>query len=566
LAWQTATSAITDWGPTRARCTSSAQGDGLKLETATSIEYDGMLWTELALTPTADLELSDLSLRIPLRAEHARYLHHVRPSWLEDTAGSLPEAGFEAVGFMPYVWLGDDDRGLAWFAESEFGWTAQSGQPVVQVKRADDRVDLRIHILNVPTKLSRPLKLAFGLQATPVKPRPGNARGWRLGNLGTAENLNDPSRGNLQVIWPNGNLLAYGYPWPADPTRFRQLVRELHAKGTRVLPYVNLNFLAVPTPEFPYYSPDWLDPARCFNSGDVAQMGGATLGACPSVTAWRDFIAYKLARFVDEFEVDGLYVDCWNPSSCLVEDHGCGWRDRQGNLFGRFSIRGSREIVRRVREVLTDRRPDAHIIIHMSTSVCIPMLSFADSMLDGEQYQATTQDPKDDYLGIVPLDKWRAENTGRQWGLFPFFLPEFTGGNRQAITPTARLMGLMLLHDCSPWPIWCNSQVIFDAWAAADRFGIVDAEFLPYWEPNGVTPDRPEVVTSVYRKPGAVLLVALNTSRTQAICGLRVDAAKLGLSPGFTAREAADDTELPIADGAVQVALPARGYRAVVLR
>jgi hypothetical protein len=38
------------------------------------------------------------------------------------------------------------------------------------------------------------------------------------------------------------------------------LVEELHAKGTRVVPHVNLNFLAAPAPEFAYYSPDWLYP------------------------------------------------------------------------------------------------------------------------------------------------------------------------------------------------------------------------------------------------------------------------------------------------------------------
>ena len=26
-----------------------------------------------------------------------------------------------------------------------------------------------------------------------------------------------------------------------------------------------------------------------------------------------------------KFGVDGIYVDCWNPSSCMVEDHGCGF-------------------------------------------------------------------------------------------------------------------------------------------------------------------------------------------------------------------------------------------------
>ena len=566
IPWQTTRAEITGWRSTRADCIATAAGEGLKLEARTRVEYDGLLWTDVTLTPAAELELSDLTLRVPLRAECAKTIHHLRPSWLEDTAGDLPPGGFEAKGFMPYVWLGDDDQGLAWFAETEQGWTAQSGKPVIQVQRTGDRVELLVHIINVPTKLTRPLKLGFGLQATPVKPRPANARGWRLGNLGTADNLKDPSRGNLQVVWCNGNLLAYGYPWPQDAERFRQLVKDLHAQGTRVIPYVNLNFLAVPAPEFAYYSPDWLDSARCFNSGDVAEMGGATLGACPSVAAWRDFIAWKLAKFVEEFEVDGIYVDCWNPNSCLVEDHGCGWRDAQGNLFGRFSILGSREIVRRVREILTDRRPDAHIIIHMSTSVCIPMLSFADSMLDGEQYQATTLDPRDDYLGIVPLDKWRVENTGRQWGVVPFFLPEFTGGNRAGTTPTERLMGLMLLHDCSPWPIWCNSQVIFDAWEAVDKFGIVDAEFMPYWKPNGVVADKPEAVVSVYRKPGTALLVVFNTAQTESVFSLKLDAARLGLAAGYGFRLATDGKELPVADGAVQVTVPARGYRAVVVK
>lgn len=437
---------------------------------------------------------------------------------------------------------------------------------MVQVARQGDRVELRIHVINVPTTLDGPLKIGFGLQATPVKPRPPGARGWRLGNLGTADTLEHPSRGNLQIIWPNGNMLAYGYPWPRDPETFRKRVDELHAKSIRVVPYVNLNFLAVPTPEFAYYSPDWLDSARCFNSGDVAQMGGATLGACPSVPAWRDFIAFKLATFVDEFGVDGIYVDCWNPASCLVEEHGCGWRDDKGILRGRFSILGSREVVRRARQILTDRRPEAHIMIHMSTSVCIPMLAFADSMLDGEQYQAATKDPKDDYLNIVPLDKWRAQNTGLQWGVLPYFLPEFAGENRAKTYPTGRLVGLMLAHDCSPWPIWCNSQVVFDAWDAVDAFGVVDAEFMPYWKPNGVRSHQNDVVVSVYRRPGTALLVVLNTSLDEAEATLEIESRRLRLPDGYQARTAPDGASVPLVDNCLQIALPNRGYRLVVLR
>lgn len=566
IAWQRTTAAVTGWSPTVAHCRSTAEGKGLNVAVDTRIEYDGMVWSELTLTPAQTLEVTDLTLQIPLHRAHATYLHHVRPLWGEDAAGLLPDAGYEATGFLPYLWLGDDDRGLAWFAESDEGWTVRSDKPTVQVARQGDQTILQIHFINMPTRLDRPRKLAFGLQATPVKPRPSGARGWRMGNLGTADTLTDPSRGNLQSIWPDGNLLAYGYPWPADVARFREVVKGLHDKGTRVMVYVNLNYFSTLAPEFAYCSPDWLDPVRCVEAGDVMQMGGATMGACPNVPAWRDFIATKLAKLVDEFGVDGIYVDCWNPVPCAVEEHGCGWRDAQGNLHARFSILGSREIVRRVREILIDRRPDAHIMAHMSANVCIPMLSFADSMLDGEQYQGPRA-PNDDYLSVIPLDKWRTENTGRQWGVVPFFLPMFApGDNRKQAYPSERLMGLALAHDCGVWPVWCNTQVIFDTWAALDKFGITNATFAPYWKPNGVTAEQPETVVSVYRKPGTALLVVLNTALIEKRARVRVDPGQLGLREGYTAYMAVGNARVPLTDGTLEMSVPARGHVLVILR
>ncbi|MEI6502378.1 MAG: glycoside hydrolase domain-containing protein, partial [Armatimonadota bacterium] len=451
VTWRPTGSKITSHGDTRVKQEASADSPQFALATKTAVEYDGMLWTELTLTPKASTELTDLTLRVPIDARFARYLHHVKGYWGDDDAGLLPDAGFAGIGFHPYLWLGDDDRGLAWFADTQQGWSLAPGKPTVEAKREGDVVMLQVHLMNQPTKLDKPLRLSFGLQATPVKPRPADARSWRMGNLGTADDLAAPSMGTMQVLWPNGNLQFYGWPVPKDPVAFRKTVADLHAKGVRVLPYVNLNFMANGATEWEYYSSDFRDPARSFTTGDVAQMGSALIGACPSIPAWRDLIAWKLAKFVEEYQVDGIYVDCWNPNACLIEEHGCGWRDAQGNLQGRFSILGAREIVRRVQELLQDRVKNPHIIIHMSTTVCIPMLSFGDSMLDGEQYQAGGKDPKDDYQAIVPLDKWRAENSGLQWGVVPFFLPEFGGENRSKDYPTHRLMGLMLAHDCGPW-------------------------------------------------------------------------------------------------------------------
>ena len=38
-------------------------------------------------------------------------------------------------------------------------------------------------------------------------------------------------------------------------------------------------------------------------------------------------------------------------------------------------------------------------------------------------------------------------------------------------------MGLLVVHDINLWPIWCNAQVMDDAFVALDEFGNADAEF-----------------------------------------------------------------------------------------
>lgn len=563
VAFQKNAGKIGGWSPTRANHSGSAEAPNIKLETKSVIEYDGMLWTDVTLTPKQPTRITNLTINVPMRAANAVYIHHAAADWGGDNAGFLPQNGYESANFQPYIWLGDDDRGLAWFADSQKSWSNVGGQTVQRVVRNGDRVEMQIQVINLPTEVTEPLRFSFGFQATPVKAIPRESQGWRLGNLGTAENLNDPSMGNIQVVWCNGNLVHYGYPWPKDPEKFRKLVAELHAKKILVVPYVNLNFMSTGAPEWNYYSADWRDAGRSFSGGDVGEMGSDLIGACPQVEAWRDFIAYKIAKFVDEFQVDGIYIDCWNPYPCVVEEHGCGWRDAAGNLRGRVPMLGMREVVRRVREVFADRRPNFHLIIHMSADVVMPMLAFADSMLDGEQYQGERA-PKDDYLSIVPLDKWRAENTGGHWGVFPFFLPEFTGKARIEPLATERLAGIMLAHGASPWPIWCKTDVIFDAWKTLDKFGVVDAEFVPYWRPNGVTVDNKEVLVSLYRKPGKTMLVVLNSGKDDASVALKVDTKQLGLSPTFVAKNAADGSVTNRGDdGTLKLKIPGRGYQLV---
>jgi hypothetical protein len=148
----------------------------------------------------------------------------------------------------------------------------------------------------------------------------------------------------------------------------------------------------------------------------------------------------------------------------------------------------------------------------MSSEVIIPMLSFTDTILDGEQFGSAKL--ADDYLDLLPPDMFRAEFLGRNVGPVEFFLPELRAPHVQA--GTVNLAPYLLLHDVNPWPIWSEGATWTKLFAALDDFGIVDAEFVPYW--SGAPVAAPEgVLVSVYRREGSAVLAVMNTGEaTQA--------------------------------------------------
>jgi len=64
-------------------------------------------------------------------------------------SGFLPADGW-AYAFKPFVWLGDEDRGLAWFCESDENWSPADPQRALTIKRCEDRVLFRCHLIEQP--------------------------------------------------------------------------------------------------------------------------------------------------------------------------------------------------------------------------------------------------------------------------------------------------------------------------------------------------------------------------------------------------------------------------------
>jgi len=61
-----------------------------------------------------------------------------------------------------------------------------------------------------------------------------------------------------------------------------------------------------------------------------------------------------------------------------------------------------------------------------------------------------------------------------------------------------------------------------------DEFGLVDADFLPYWHNAEIVAGQSDTVKcSVYRKPGDALLCVVNLTRQRQTAVLTIDWRKL---------------------------------------
>jgi hypothetical protein len=181
-------------------------------------------------------------------------------------------------------------------------------------------------------------------------------------------------------------------------------------------------------------------------------------------------------------------------------------------------------------------------------------LAFSHGMIDGEHLCLALPPDGFTYHRILPLDRMRAEFMGHNFGFVPIFLPEFTrasSGNHEVTgrfmvnqepPEVMHLLGLLMLHDILPWPAYSNPTPYSHWWAVQDAFGWGDeVEFLPYWENRHLvklSPDAPDLVCTLYRRPGRLLAVIMNNTDADLDVGMALDFAKLGMAPAATVLDA----------------------------
>ncbi len=570
--------------PNQVEVDASATAAGVKVQVHSHLEFDGCVKVTLTLTPEGGpVILEGLELRVPVRPERALYYH-----WFEATrdpkltnAGSLPAAGLKGH-FKPLLWLGDDDRGVCWFAESPKGWQVNDKDSTLRVDRGPAACVMRICMADRPFALTTKWGTVFGLMATPVRPMPPGWRDWLVGlNLSNPWSSWAPGFNNLSGTDDPGTL------YPRDPGAMRAWVERTQKQGwqmpyypgtepTKVTPYSQVVFWSgkhrdgMPSPEIKVFGPEWSNllqepgPRRDPDAGIPLQE---YYGVCPN-SSFAQFYLYRLNQLLDQTGVDGIYIDgsWWFCSNRL---HGCGYEDDQGNWQMQYNLWSFRELFKRMYCLFYEKRKDPILHFHTSCWLAVPCLSFCHMMLDGEQYHDAGQKVEDHFLDIVPLDKWRAEHTGRQWGPAPFILPDIPPQYSRGEAATRELLMLTNLHDTAIFPGNLNMRVMMRNYQARRMFGVARCDFRGYWgDQDWVTCDTPDGHVSVYRQPDGsrCLLVVGNCSKADATLAVRPNLAGLKLTQ---TAEAVVDLEtgqkVPLTDGVLRMPVRGRDFRLVAL-
>lgn len=540
---------------------------GLRALVTTTAEFDGMIRYDLRILAPDPARVEALRLVIPMRPERVEYYNYCSSYYARGFAGALPEDGL-SIAFQPFVWLGDNERGLMWFAEAPRGWEYE-GEPI-HVRRTQTAVELVIDLVNVPTELTD-RRITFGLQATPVKPVPPDWRAWRVDRVWPKR-----SEATHDVRWEEeGVPVNWRYLWFTDGPNplfgnlhtapldvmdtLGDFAARMHERGARVIPYLYLHGVSRGATGYDRYYEAWKTTSpRQIGGGDRVIMG-----ACPGST-FADYLIYGIDRWVEKFGVDGVYFDgAGPPVPCANGLHDHGYVGADGARSLEYPIFGLRDFYRRLWIALSARQKEPIIWIHADGKMATPCFSFVTANWEGEMVQGPLRTGDAFLSDMLPLDWWRAHNMATQWGVVPMWLVTTDRTDdemeRRQMFDT---LAVLLVHGT---PIGRRGHIARDllerVWRSQADFGIGEARFHGYWENAALvdlTPDDPRIIASLYERDGRIMLIVSNLTEEAREVTVKLTGPAL---PAGAMTDAIGDETVSVDGGALTLTVGAKSFR-----
>jgi hypothetical protein len=561
--------------PDAARLAGAASSGNLLCEGTATIEYDGMIRCDLSLRPkSGKVTLERLELEMPLVASHAAYLHFWPGRWGSvGNSIALPKDGYRSE-FKPFIWLGDECRGLAWFCESQRNFFNRKEIRPIVIERSGDRVMLRVNLITAPRTIDRTLDYTFGFQATPLKPSTPDAWDYRIFHISRygiedrphappggkpTTQLSHLARSGVRTIcfheqWTD----IQAYPATTHGKELKKLAGACRRENIRLLLYLGY-LMSTLAPEWADYSEKCLIKPRTgdYKRAYQPQPDQTAYSVCYR-SVWQDFIAAHLEKLIEEYGIGGVYLDGTSePCACENTAHGCGFKRPDGSIGPTYPIFATRSMMKRIYTIVRKHDPRGQLNVHQSTCMVTPTLAFATSYWDGEQLQNL---PRSDKSGeVLPLDAFRCEFMGHNWGVSAELLHYSNGPLKRS-----EAMALALLHDVPvrPGNMQQDLSQMARIWQAFDALGRHDSAWLPYWENTPSVVCSPgDVKASIYNQPGkGFMAVLVNTGGKPCRAEAAFDLAALKQPAALAARDVLGGNELPLANGRLMLPLEPLGF------
>ena len=518
--------------------------NGVKISCTSKVEYDGFMWIKLELAPVkkGKIVIDKLKINIPLKYQFGNLANSFIPMSRkqEYPSGKINKIWKKNLFVSPMFWVGNGNRGLAWFAENLKGFHVKNKEDVLVVNAniKNNSTQVVLNVIDTPCSLSSKRTIEFGLQATPVRPIDRSLRAKLI------EKVPRYYSWHSYFNYNNPDYIDEKYKKDKPNNKYRP--HRFH--------YSCIYGVSPFCPEWAWWAEQWIaSPPEIgrykvdFPVKNLTYRNKYVWGfGCLNSKSFRNFQLYYLAKAIDFYKlgIDNIYFDMAYVRACGNKKHGCGWKDDFGEKFLTHNILGTREFAMRIRNILLAKRKNGKIMFHVSGSHLPAICAFADYIVDGEDF--VPQVAKDEsYFNIFSPNMFLACYTGKKWGNCAVFIPQFGRSaymlnpgranywrdhedDPKAIHAVRHFLGYSLVHDTAIWQSLGTAKQFYILRKKLIDWGwLKGATFSPYWAKNpplDISSKKTGLILgSTYYRKNSVLAVILNDSNKSASLVVRTN-------------------------------------------
>ncbi|HUW57011.1 MAG TPA: glycoside hydrolase domain-containing protein [Planctomycetota bacterium] len=588
LVWEGGALNVTEAKPHRVRAEAAAANALMNVASSCEFDYDGMMLVTLRIAPKSGEPLERFFLDIPIRKDVATLFHAVGERIRDNPAGAVPPGtgvvwesrripAHDVENFIPYVWVGGEERGISWTADWDRDWVHSKDRSAIELIREEDgTVVIRVNLIDGPVALARPREITFALQASPVKPMPPS---WRE----QVFEFENPGTGKYTILWPPSWGGHYGwssrypldhdfsivrkvaeakrkgdYPAPAYTRFIEQWVRRVMEQPGRLEARDSADFVrnhvlfsfntaraqhAVRGSKLLFYSVA-CETTDLLPEDEVYHDEWQFRGGMHASASFRDYAVWYANRMMEE-GMEGIYVDNSFPMAKFTWPTGEGYVGDDGEVHPNFGILSrTRPLIRRLAVMMHEKGREPFVRVHMTNANILPMLSFAQSSLGWEWKYGTS-----DFQERFTSNYVRAVNIGRQSGTVPNVLGGIEGvplDGMEGIRLTRSALAATLPHEMLPYARVHSPTAVRVRDIVYDFVKEKGVEAFPYWEDGGPVRAPEGLLVTAYRA-GRRLLFVVGNAGGEGNYTIRVDPARLGWNiAGAVNRETG--AEIPVKD------------------